>query len=93
MGQHVKCLHTFYVWLNFMVTNFISYVTCPTGLILLPLADESCMPLHCCNFSLLPIFSKQSLLIIDMEVPVSQSVEIFFLLMIIWKSAVNLSFI
>ena len=66
------------VCLNFRVPNFISNVTCPIGSFLLPLVDETCMPVHSCNFSILPKFSKQTLLITDLEGSVSKILEIFF---------------
>ena len=61
----------------------MSNLTCPNGYILLPLTHESHMPLHGCILSVLCKFSKKTLLIMHSEVPVSQSVEIFYLLIII----------
>ena len=72
------------------VSYCISNVTSPVGSVLLSLVNKTHMPVHGCNFSVLPNFSKQTLLITDLESPMSQNVEIFFTLMIVWKSAVHL---
>ena len=49
------------------------------GLMLLPLAEESLMPLQGCTLSVQCIFCQHFSLITDFEAPVSQSVEIFLL--------------
>ena len=53
----------------------MSIVPCPIGTLLLPLVDESHIPVHGCILSVLSNFSNQDLPITDLEVPVSQSVD------------------
>ena len=49
------------------------------------------MSVQGCNFSVKPDFSKHAPIMLHFVVPVSQSVEIFFLWNTLWKSAVPLS--
>ena len=65
----------------------ISNLTYPNCYILLQLAKESYGYYWLYIISTVK-FSKQTLLIMDLVVPVSQSIEIFFLLITVLKSAV-----
>ena len=51
-------------------------MTCPSGIILLPLVEERCMPMHGWRIGVMKV-SKQLLLLTDLEAPVSCRVEIF----------------
>ena len=53
MRHPVKDLQTINELFTWRVPNFISKVTWPISLILLPLADESYMPVHGCNMLVL----------------------------------------
>ena len=85
-------LHTMNVCCNLRSPKLTSNVTYPTGSSLLSLADESHKPVHDCILSALHNFSKQVLLITDLEVPWSQRVETLLLFITVWKSAVHMLF-
>ena len=78
----MRCLQTMNVSLTLMVPNFTSNVTWPIGLILLTVTDEHCMPVQCYNLLVFCCFTKQALLIANLDVTVSQSVKILFLFII-----------
>ena len=88
MRHHVRSLQTVKICFFVKIPNFISYVTRPIGLILLPLANNSCMHVHCCNFPIWSNFSGQTLIITDFDASVSRNVNSFFLFIIVWKSTV-----
>ena len=56
----------------------ISNLTCPIHSNLLPLTDESHTPVHSFISSVIGNFSEKGLLITDLGVPVSKSVETLF---------------
>ena len=89
-GHHVTCLHIINVYLNLGFPILMSSLTYFKGSLLLPLVDESCIPVYGSILLMLLNFSKQILLIMDLEAPQSKSVESFFLVITVWKSAVHL---
>ena len=63
-------------------------VKMPVGLMLLSLEEKSLMPVQGRTLSVQCIFCRHFSLITDFKAPVSQSVEIFLLWIVTWKSAV-----
>ena len=85
--QLVQHLHTTNVCSTWRIPTFKFNIIFSVGSILLPLADETHMYMHGCNF-FKPNLSKKTLLTADFVVPKFQSVELLLLLIMAWTFTV-----